>query len=481
MTTIKKSFRPRQSVVALGLTAATILSSLPTQLSAHGYPDFPKARQSICEEQGGYWWPADGSNVPNLACRAAFLHSGHYQFTQKPEFAANVADYHNQNAVEATVVDGTLCAGGDANKSGMNLPLANWQRSDVTPNANGDIKVRFRAETPHNPSFWKFYLTKPDFDTTAAPLKWADLELIQDHSNIDFVKDADGIRYYEMYVALPPGRSGDAILYTRWQRNDPGGEGFYNCSDITIKGNIPGNDKWFATDFFVTQGQTAQIGDVVRARLFSETGQELINQALNINEANLGSWQQTLADTLVLDNSQLIEVGVKNAKDEIVFDADNMTANQVWVHNADYTFNLTVKPKPANTAPQVHDIDNISMNEQGITDIHVHAFDDENDPITFAWTVPAAFTLTGSGANIALVAPQVTQDTPYTLSVNVSDGKLSTEKSFVVTVTNLAAAAWESGKTYVKDDQVTWQGDTYAAKWWTLGEQPGTAQVWVKQ
>jgi predicted carbohydrate-binding protein with CBM5 and CBM33 domain len=95
--------------------------------------------------------------------------------------------------------------------------------------------VKYRANTPHNPSFWRFYLTKPGFDTATETLGWDDLELVQSHDNIDFVKDADGNRFYEMYVAIPSDRSGEAILYTRWQRNDPGGEGFYSCSDITIK------------------------------------------------------------------------------------------------------------------------------------------------------------------------------------------------------------------------------------------------------
>jgi hypothetical protein len=97
------------------------------------------------------------------------------------------------------------------------------------------------------------------------------------------------------------------------------------------------------------------------------------------------------------------------------------------------------------------------MTEQAIQNIHVHAFDDENDALTWQWTVPSDFTLAGGNANISLVAPQVTEDTQYTLTVKVSDGQLSSEKSFVVTVTNLAAAGWKSDSTYVGGDKVTQQ------------------------
>ncbi|NQZ07856.1 MAG: lytic polysaccharide monooxygenase [Algicola sp.] len=469
-----------KTITTFGVALATALLSLPAQVYAHGYPVSPKARQAICDEQGGFWWPADGSNIPNLACRAAFLATGHYQFTQKPEFAALVADYHNQAAVEAKLTDGTLCAGADKAKAGMNLPSVHWQRTEVSPNANGDIKVKYRANTPHSPSFWRFYLTKPGFDTATETLGWDDLELVQSHQNIDFIKDADGIRFYEMYVAIPSDRSGDAILFSRWQRNDPGGEGFYNCSDITIKQSGTGNGDWLAAGFFVKQGQTAQVGDVARARLFGETGQEIINQTFKVTEANVGNWQQKLAEILVLDHVQDIQIGVKNAQNEIVFDTNNIAVNQVWVHNADHTFNLTVVSQPANTAPHINEIDNLSMTEQAIQNIHVHAFDDENDALTWQWTVPSDFTLGGGGANISLVAPQVTEDTQYTLSVKVSDGQLSSEKSFVVTVTNLAAAAWKNDATYVGGDKVTHQGNTFEAKWWTRGETPGNTLVWRK-
>jgi chitin-binding protein len=96
------------------------------------------------------------------------------------------------------------------------------------PNANGDIQIRYLASTPHNPSFWQFYITKPSFNSATDVLTWQDLQLVQEHDNIEVVKDPDGKRYYEMSVAIPQDRSGEAILYSRWQRNDVVGEGFYN-------------------------------------------------------------------------------------------------------------------------------------------------------------------------------------------------------------------------------------------------------------
>ncbi|MCH1627489.1 glycosyl hydrolase family 18 protein [Ferdinandcohnia quinoae] len=38
--------------------------------------------------------------------------------------------------------------------------------------------------------------------------------------------------------------------------------------------------------------------------------------------------------------------------------------------------------------------------------------------------------------------------------------------------------AWSKTSTYTRGDSVTYNGKTYKAKWWTLGEKPGTSDVW---
>ncbi|MBT2979660.1 lytic polysaccharide monooxygenase, partial [Vibrio anguillarum] len=82
------------------------------------------------------------------------------------------------------------------------------------------------ATAPHNPSYWEFYLSKPTY-TGEAPLTWDDLDLIDTKGNVTVGTD----KKYRIKITLPADRSGDAVLYTRWQRIDAAGEGFYNCSD----------------------------------------------------------------------------------------------------------------------------------------------------------------------------------------------------------------------------------------------------------
>lgn len=197
---------------------------------SHGWTEFPKARQIFCAEDGGYWHPSDGSAIPNPACRAAFLESGTYPFVQKNEFSANVANYNDDIAVQSVVIDGYLCSAGSSAKAGMDSPSQDWQKTLL---ATGQHRLKFRATAAHNPSYWRIYLSKPGFDSATQRLKWSDLEIINSYGDLPVING-----YYEMDINIPAGRSGTGILYIRWQRNDPAGEGFYNCSDIVFSSGI---------------------------------------------------------------------------------------------------------------------------------------------------------------------------------------------------------------------------------------------------
>ncbi|MEJ6475407.1 lytic polysaccharide monooxygenase [Pseudoalteromonas piscicida] len=473
---MKNSMLPVSIAMALGMAASNAF--------AHGYMDSPKARQAICEAQGGFWWPKDGSNIPNKACRAAYLNSGHVQFVQQHEFAANVPDYFNQQAVQAAIPDGQLCGGGDRNKAGMNIASSDWQKTLVTPDSQNQIKVRFRATTPHNPSFWQFYLTKPEADFESKPLAWSDLELIQEHGNLDFFVAPDGKRYYEMQIAIPSKFSGDAILYTRWQRDDVVGEGFYNCSDITIVRDTTPTEpvNWTAAGFFVKPGQQANPGDTVWLRVFDANGQELVQEKLLITKGNVTSWVKEFANTLSSNYANTLRIGVAQSDGNIVFDAVQLASNQLFVSDTQHTFNLSVLAKPQNRAPVVHTPADLTLKENSSTSLHVHAFDDDRDPLTFRWQLPSPLSYSGSGATITLTAPEVQQNTDYQGQVTVSDGRFEKTVSFTITVTNQTAPpsgdTWRADRVYTAGDTAVYQGKSYRAKWWVKGQQPDQSDAW---
>ncbi|KDM92683.1 lytic polysaccharide monooxygenase [Photobacterium galatheae] len=337
----------RKGLLFLGI--GSVLSSLSTTALAHGYMEYPPARQQICDLDGGYWDSTDGSTIPNAACRAAFVQSGWYPFVQKPEFARLVSDYHNQAAVERAIPDGSLCSAADSKKSGMDISSPYWQKTTIDLTNNGQLALLYRAETPHNPSFWKFYLTKPGFDSATQSLAWGDLELVGEVGNIP-TTTINGQKYYQMTITLPTERTGDAILYARWQRNDPAGEGFYNCIDIRFAGSDNGQPGgWSSAGAFVKATDIAQPDETVWFRIFDQNGVETVSEQIAITAANQAQsvWASSLADTVNLTYSQQVQIGKQAADGSIVFDAQDLFGNQVFLKNKDYSYQLDIKLLPA--------------------------------------------------------------------------------------------------------------------------------------
>lgn len=327
----------------LSLSALAALSSF--NVNAHGWVEFPNARQNICYLDGGFWT----NEIPNQACQAAYDESGAHPFVQRSEISANVANYRDITHVQAVVRDGELCSAGDASKSGLNIPSPHWQRTNVTLDANNQIELAFYGKAPHNPSYWEFYLTKPTYDATQ-PLTWNDLELIDTAGDVIIGED----KRYRMTVTFPADRSGDAILYTRWQRVDAGGEGFYNCSDITLGGTgttptdpvdpvEPGNNLT-SLGYFVPQGfGPVESGDTVRFRTFNATGTEVVDISLAITANNTATWAGEIADQFNSQQTGDWYVGIwHQAMSHYMFDSNNVHANQVLAPNDTYRYALSL-------------------------------------------------------------------------------------------------------------------------------------------
>lgn len=136
-----------------------------------------------------------------------------------------------------------------------------------------------------------------------------------------------------------------------------------------------------------------------------------------------------------------------------------------------------------NTAPVVDALADIAIEEGTSASVAVVATDAQNDALTYTWNVPAGLTLTGSGANVSLMAGAVDADTNLTVSVAVSDGEFTATQSFTVTVTDAdtttpPTGTWDASQVYVGGDTVVYNGVTYKAKWWTQGDRPDLGGVW---
>nr|4YN1_A Chain A, Fusolin [Anomala cuprea entomopoxvirus] len=240
----------------------------------HGYVTFPIARQRRCNVQGGFWWPPEGTNIPDPMCRAAYQYvfnkvlseggstsqaasAAQYMFQQDNEYAALAGpNFRDICWIKEQVVPDYLCAAGAdtwrirpfGDKTGMDI-VGSWPPT-VIPLENNfvntiPIELEFCPTAIHEPSYFEVYVTTPEFNVYRDKVTWPLLELVF-NSTVPLVnRRADSLctanaRVYRMIVPVPY-RQTQFVIYVRWQRIDPVGEGFYNCVDAVFA-NRPGPD-----------------------------------------------------------------------------------------------------------------------------------------------------------------------------------------------------------------------------------------------
>lgn len=353
MKTLKVNSRP-----LIGCALAALFLA-PAAAWSHGAVDTPIARQVKCNIVGGYWQSPEA--ITDAGCRASAksypnFADAPYQSQQWNEVATligistgyNDGDYRNPELVKKAIPDGTLCAAGDPKKSGLNIPSADWYKTSVTPK-NGKVTVRIIGTAPHVPSYADVYLTKASYDP-AKPLAWTDLDKIYseefsvartDWSSPSKIPGTSG--FFEVEVPIPAGRTGDAVLYTHWQRVDPAGEGFYNCSDITIEGTT-NPFPWFEKGTFVSNDKIPVAGDTMRFRVLGheKSANEVVDINVPITASNLSPsiWGKQLVDQLT-GSANIIKVGVRSGSN-IVFDAAKIHDNLVYLANEKDSTAMTI-------------------------------------------------------------------------------------------------------------------------------------------
>lgn len=473
---------------------------VPALAMAHGAVDTPIARQVYCKTLPDFW----SGNPSDAGCAALARKSGQYPGQQWNEVAHLIPKpgYEDLEIVKREVPDGKLCSAADSKKDGLNLVSNDWYRTDVTP-TNGTMEVRIIGTAPHVPSFAKVFLTKPGFDPTRSPLTWNDLTLIHTEK-LDVAQTNWGTRppaisasgFFKFPVPIPPEQSGKATLFVQWQRDDPAGEGFYNCSDINIvRAGIP--DRWFDLGQFIDAVMKALVpGDSVHFRILDNTQQakEVVDITLPIDASNLDAniWGQQLASQI---NPSIAKVGKKDGNN-IVFNPSDPDANSVFVRAEGYSKAMAIVPggvTPVNpTAPVARITGPTALKSGQAFTFSGTGSSGSNGQLVYQWVVPG-MTSAPNGATVSGTAGTVTEATSFTASLNVRDqqnGKTSqAEQNFTVTPAGGGEEypAYKEGTAYKAGDKVSNLGGNYQCKphpytGWCAGAawayEPGKGTAW---
>ncbi|WP_174990011.1 lytic polysaccharide monooxygenase [Pandoraea aquatica] len=447
----------------------TLAAAASTAAYGHGAIESPMARQYQCKLDGGHWQSSDGSAVPNAGCRAAWQilkdENPHRQFDQWNEFAGFAPNQgQNLEDVKRTIPNGLLCAGGDPTKRGMDAPQsAGFRKTEIQ---NGKMTLTWYATATHNPSFMRAFITKPGWQNTQ-PLRWEDLEPIYEGETPMPVDDR-----YRYELQLPPGRTGDAIIYSIWQRRDSGNEGFYNCADVTFKGDGgPPPSPWHYKGPFVTPSLTPVAGDKVRFRVLAGPGkQEIVDERIDITAQNLSSWTWTFAEAISAKHGAIVQIGKKSDSDVITFDRNDIPGNASWATDKNAVAVTSLIPgggDPDPVAPPEARISGASTVKPGETLTLTNA--GTNGPnYRYDWHVHGFTPMNGTASSWSGQAPSAPGKATATLVVTDIEGRTS-RASHDITITGDGGGqhpVWPAGLgSYKAGDVVTGlDGQAWACK-----------------
>lgn len=304
--------------VLAGLATAAAMAT-PLTAFAHGTMELPASRVLTCYSEGAEQ-PKSG------ACQAARAVGGAQQFYDWNGVRQGSAAGNHK----AFVADGELCSGGSASFRGLDLARLDWPQTSIVPTASGDYTFVWRATARHATQYFKYYITRDDWDP-GVPLRWQDLE---EFATVTGAQATEEGGRYRMNVQLPKGKKGSHVIYSIWQRSDSP-EAFYACADV----RFPGDGLPVREIGWEDQGPLAAMGDLVAGtkltfRALDSAGRDAGKHVLTITASNARArtWAYQLAQKVNAE-SQIFRIGELQARNGVsnIVPLQSATANRVYL------------------------------------------------------------------------------------------------------------------------------------------------------
>ena len=500
----------------LSLVIGSFCAGVAPTAFGHGALVSPPARQVACIESGM------AANCNKASADSNDAGQSIYTWQELTGFV-----YGNHSAAEARkVIPSHLICSGTSKGSGFSQPSAEWRTTTITPNNNGQVTMRYGYTQPHNVSWIEFYISKKGFNPAEKALGWDDIELLDTVVSSKSVSSITGQRYnkYEDYkISIPEDRSGRAVIFTRWQRQDAAGEGFYGCSDVIIDrnggeqppvikdpeiGEEEGTD-WFEFSKFA-QNHKPAVGNYVHFRTMGGIkGNNLVDIRKKITSANVNDqWISELAYDINTNHSNIVLIGKQDGGGIVTFDPANLRGNGIFLRDKNQSAVLTVEK--ATDAPVAVAPADFTVTENAASRGYDLDGSQSLNATSYLWTIidsdGGKFTLQerngGSWVSQvkqakarALIKPNTHGKAVYQLTVTGKDGSKDVKRVTVTVKTNGAVTppptpptpptppvgdfpAWDQGKTYVTGDKVSLNNVNYIAKNWTRSK-PGVGSDWT--
>jgi chitin-binding protein len=205
-----------------GLSATSILVPAVVAMG-HGSMSQPISRVYSIYQEGPKSPSSDAARWATNNCDTQAFYDWH-------ELSRNIADYENPDSYKDAIADGEIVGAGREKYSCLNEPRDDWPATNV---ASGDYLLTFFAHVPHDPSYFRVWVTKDGYDPLQ-PLTWDGANGLEELAVGDVYRNLPD---YHFQVNLPE-RTGRHIIYVAWQRIDPVGECFFAACDVIFDESV---------------------------------------------------------------------------------------------------------------------------------------------------------------------------------------------------------------------------------------------------
>lgn len=356
-----------------------------------------------------------------------------------------------------------------ASANGLFAPLdeqsaTRWTKVNISP---GPTTFEWKLKVPHSTASWKYYITKQNWDPNA-PLTRASFDLTP-FCSVPY-KGMPSNSYSD--TCNVPSRTGYQVILAVWEVADTN-NAFYNVIDVNFTGGGNADTTAPTAPTGVTASNVATTSasiswnaatdnvGVTSYRIFNGATQLASTTGLNYNLTGLTpntSYNITVKAVDAAGN-------VSPASNAASFTTLAVTGPDTQAPSAPTSLHV-MGTTTSTTVPLMW---NASTDNVGVTGYQVFQGN--------------SLIATVSGSTLEYLATGLTPSTAYSFTVKAVDaaGNVSAASNIVnVTTPNAPTTypAWSASTTYVGGNKVTHNGVNYEAKWWTLGETPGKADVW---
>lgn len=339
-----------------------------------------------------------------------------------------------------------------------------WTKVNISP---GPYTFNWSIKVPHATTSWKYYITKQNWNPNA-PLTRDSFDLTP-FCSVNSGGSMPGGSYSN--TCNIPSRTGYQVILAVWEIYDTN-NAFYNVIDVNFGGNAdvtaptaPSNAA--ASNIGTT---TATVSWGASSDNVGVSGYRVYNGSTEIASTN-GALSASLTG-LTANTTYNLTVKAFDAAGNLSNASNTVTFTTLPVTGPD-----TVPP----TAPSVlHVMGTVTQNS---VPLMWNASTDNVGVTGYQIFRDGTLIATVSGTTLQYTASGLNPSTAYTFTVKAVDaaGNVSAASNSLSVTTTAAPTtypAWSATTVYVGGNKVTHNGVNYEAKWWTLGETPGNADVW---